>query len=82
MTLSHFRAAPRQGHMDRVKRIHGYLSKMRHAVIRIHTDEPNYSDIPVKVYDWAYTCYHGAEEEIPKDMPRPPRQAGEDFVIF
>ncbi len=71
MTLSRFRAAPRQGHMDRVKRIHGYLSKMRHAVIRIRTDEPDYSDIPVKVYDWAYTCYHGAEEEIPKDMPRP-----------
>ena len=33
MTMSRFRVAPRQGHMDRVKRIHGYLSKMRHAII-------------------------------------------------
>lgn len=71
MTLSRFRAAPRQGHMDRVKRVHGYLSKMRHAVIRIRTEMPDYSDIPEKVYDWTYTCYHGAKEEIPKDAPRP-----------
>ena len=33
MTLSGFRAAPRQGHMDRVKHNYGYLSKMRHAAI-------------------------------------------------
>ena len=28
MTMSRFRAAPRHGHMDRVKRIHGCISKM------------------------------------------------------
>ena len=71
MTLSRFRAAPRQGHLDRVKRIHGYLSKMRHGVIRILTDEPDYSNIPHKEYDWFYTCYQGAEEHIPKDAPIP-----------
>ena len=45
MTMSRFRAAPRKGHMDRVKRIHGYISKMRHAVIRIRTEEPDYSSV-------------------------------------
>ena len=71
MTLSRFRAAPRKGHLDRIKRIHGYLSKMRHAVIRIRTEMPDYSDIPTKEYDWKYTCYRGATEEIPHDTPRP-----------
>jgi len=49
MTLSRFRAMPRQGHLDRVKRIHGHLSKMRHAAIKIRTDAPGYSNIPVKL---------------------------------
>jgi Reverse transcriptase (RNA-dependent DNA polymerase) len=71
MTLSRFRAAPRHGHLDRVKRIYGYLSKMRHGVIRIRTELPDYSVIPEKTYDWDYTCYEGAEELIPDDMPRP-----------
>lgn len=44
---------------------------MHHGIIRIHTEEPDYSDIPEKVYDWFYTCYQGAKEEIPKDMPTP-----------
>ena len=71
MTLSRFRAAPRKGHLDRVRRIHGYLSKFRHATIRIRTEEPDLSAIEDKVYDWSYTCYAGAEEQIPDDMPRP-----------
>jgi hypothetical protein len=71
MTFSRFRAAPRFGHMLRVKRIYGYLSKNRHAIIRIQTEEPNYSDIPEKKHDWEYTVYHGAKEEIPHDMPTP-----------
>ena len=35
MTMSSFRASPREGHLERLKRIYGYLSKMRHAIIRI-----------------------------------------------
>ena len=71
MTLSRFRCAPRQGHLDRIKRIHGYLLKMKHGIIRIRTEVPDYSDIPEKVYDWFHTCYRGASEEIPDDLPRP-----------
>ena len=71
MTLSRFRAMPHQGHMDRVKRIHGYLRRMRCAIIRIRTEEPDYSDIPEKVYDWFHTCYRGVKEEIPSDAPPP-----------
>ena len=71
MSLSRFRAAPRKGHLERVKRVHGYLLKMKNGVIRIRTDMPDYSDIPDKVYDWESTCYAGAKEEVPKDCPPP-----------
>jgi len=71
MTLSRYHTMPRQGHLDRVKRIHGYLSKMRHATIKIRTDTPDYSNIPVKLYDWEYSCYADAKEEIPLDAPTP-----------
>jgi hypothetical protein len=71
ITLSRFRAAPWQRHLDRVKRVYGYLSKMRQGVICIRTELPDYSIIPEKTYNWDYTCYEGAEELIPDDMPRP-----------
>jgi hypothetical protein len=69
MTLAAFRANPRQGHLDRVKRIYGYLYKMRHGAIRIRTQEPDYSDLPDKVYDWEHSVYAGAEELMPHDCP-------------
>ena len=46
MTLSSFRAAPRKGHMDRAKRVAGYLCKMKHAMLRFRTNLPDYSDLP------------------------------------
>ena len=69
--MSSFRVAPRKGHLDRVKRIYGYLCKMRHASIRVRTEEPDYSDIPSPEYDWAYTAYGNVEEVLPKDAPEP-----------
>jgi hypothetical protein len=71
MTLSRFRACPCEGHLERVKRLYGYLYKWKHGVVRIRTQEPDYSDLPVKEYDWEYTCYGGATEEIPTDLPPP-----------
>ena len=41
MTLSSFRATPCHGHMDRIKRIYGYLAKMKHGIICIHVLEPD-----------------------------------------
>ena len=44
---------------------------MCHGVIRIRTEEPDYSAIPDPEYDWEHTVYRGAEEVIPSDLPRP-----------
>jgi hypothetical protein len=71
MTLSGFRVAPRRGHLERVRRIYGYLSKMRHAAIRIRTEEPDYSDVPDPQYDWSRTVYGELQEDKSKDAPKP-----------
>jgi hypothetical protein len=50
MSISSFRAAPRKGHLQRAKRIVGYLSKLRNAVIRVRTEMPDFSMIPPQPY--------------------------------
>lgn len=71
MTLSSFRVAPRQGHLDRAKRIVGYLVKMRNAVVRIRTEVPDFSDMPDADHPWDTSVYQGATELVPKDAPTP-----------
>jgi hypothetical protein len=71
MTMSGFRVAPREQHLERVKRICGYLYKMRNGYIRIRTDEPDFSDLPFKDYEWSRTVYGDVREETPSDCPRP-----------
>jgi hypothetical protein len=71
ITMSAFRSAPIKGHLNQVKRICGYLSKMRHSAIPIRTEEPDYSDIPRTEYDWEFSVYRGAKEELTKDVPEP-----------
>jgi hypothetical protein len=39
MTLSSFRAQPRQGHLDRIQRIYGFLCRFRHFKLRFRIDE-------------------------------------------
>ena len=71
MTMARFNVAPREGHLTRVQHVYGYLYKIREAMICIRTEEPDYSGIPKKEFDWFYTCYAGAYEEIPDDIPEP-----------
>ena len=71
MSMSSFRAAPRRGHLDRLKRIYGYLAKMKHATIRIRTDEPDLSSVPECKFDWERTVYGDVSELIPTDAPKP-----------
>ena len=71
VTLSSFRAAPRKGHLERAKRIFGYLARMKTAAIRVRTEEPDYSDLPYREYDWAKSVYGEVREDIPADAPRP-----------
>jgi len=51
MTLSSFRSAPCKGPLEHPKRIYGYLTCMKDAVIHIHVTEPDYSDLPGQIED-------------------------------
>ena len=44
-TMSRFRAAPRKGHMDRLKRICAYAIRTK----EFRTDQPDYSFLPDKI---------------------------------
>ena len=67
-----YRTAPRIGHLERVKRIVGYLHKYPHAAIRFRTGIPNFEDEfgakPVE-YDWMETVYGNPKEQIPHNAP-------------
>jgi hypothetical protein len=71
MSLSSFCAMPRRGHLERAKRIYGYLQKMKEARIRVLTNEPDYSDYQDLEYDWSSSVYGGVKEIIPTDIPEP-----------
>ena len=71
MTLSSFRFAPRRGHLDRVKRIYVYLSKMKHGIIRIRVQEPDLSHVPIPEHSWEKSMYGNVKELIPTDAPKP-----------
>ena len=71
MTMSGFRVAPREGHLERVRRMIGYLTKMRDSAVRFRTGCPNYDNLHEEKYDWQDTIYSGAQEVIPEDLPTP-----------
>jgi hypothetical protein len=44
---------------------------MKHASIRIRTEEPDYCDLPDNVLDWTYSVYGKVEELLPVGAPEP-----------
>ena len=70
-TMSRFRAAPRQGHMDRLKRIYSYAIRTKNYAIRFRTEQPDYSFLPPQDFDWTYSVYGNVHEMLPDDMPDP-----------
>ena len=69
--MSRFRAAPKQGHMDKLKRIYSYAIRNRDYAIRFRTDQPDYSFLPDQDFDWTYSVYSDVHEILPDDMPEP-----------
>lgn len=69
MSLGSFRVQPRKGHLEAVKRLYGYLCKMKDETIRYRTDMPDLRDMEYEEYDWSHTVYAGAREEYPPNLP-------------
>jgi hypothetical protein len=71
-TMSSFRVAPRQGHLERLKRIYGYLKRNSDGAIRFRTGIPDHeSRNTPQQYDWINSVYGPNKEELPPDMPTP-----------
>ena len=70
-TMSRFRAAPRQGHIDRLKRIYACTIRTKDYAIRFRTYHPDYSFLPEQNFDWTYSVYGDVHEILPDDMPEP-----------
>ena len=71
ITMSRFRAQPRQGHLERLKRIYAYVIRTKDYATRFRTIEPDYSYLPDQNFDWAHTIYGHVQEIIPDDIPDP-----------
>jgi hypothetical protein len=72
MTLSSFRAQPRKGHLERVKRIYGYIAKYRDYCIKLRTEEPDLSALNNKIdLDWSKSIYGDHDEDRAEDTPPP-----------
>ena len=74
-TMSRFRAAPRQGHMDSLKRIYSYAIRTKDYAIRFRTDPPDCSFLPDQDFDWTHSVYDDVYAILLDDMPEPLREA-------
>ena len=70
-TMSRFRAAPWQGHMDGLKKIYSYAIRTKDYAIRFRTNQPDYSFLPDQDFDWTYSVYGNVQEIIRDDIPEP-----------
>ena len=66
MTMSGFRSAPRKGHLERLKRIYGYLYKFRDSRIRFHVYQPDLSHIVLPRQNWE-SVYGDIQKDLPTD---------------
>ena len=68
LSMSRFRAQPRQGHLERIKRIYAYVIRTKDYATRFRTTEPDYSYLPDQNLEWAHTVYGHVQ---PNDIPEP-----------
>ena len=69
ITMSRFRAQPRQGHLKRLKIIYAYVIRTKDYATRFRATEPDYSYLPDPNFDWAHTIYGHVQEIILDDIP-------------
>ena len=72
MSMSRYCTAPREGHLERVKHIYGYLRRFWQFKLRFRVDEPDYSNVPaIPGQDWEHSVYGKHEEDIAENIPEP-----------
>ena len=75
-SMASFRVAPRVGHMERLKRMYGFIRRRPDAAIRFRTGIPNHERVKKPVeHDWTQSVYGKITEDLPSDMPIPKGKA-------
>ena len=77
MTMERYMMEPRQGHLERVARIFGFLRHYKSSSIKFCMDNPGYSMYTPLKSDWKYV-YGNLKEELPVRM----LEARENGVII
>jgi len=70
MMSSHL-ALPRQGHLEQLFHIFGYLKKHHNAEMIFDPTEPDIDESKFVRQDWSHTVYGDVKEELPPKMPSP-----------
>ena len=68
--MSTYMAMPREGHLQQLYRIFGFLKLNPNRKIAFDFQHPKIDEKRFKAYDW-YDFYRDAKEAIPADMPAP-----------
>jgi hypothetical protein len=71
MTIPRFQVAPRIGHLERLKRMYGYLKKFSSTAIRVRVLQPVYEDLPDQQFNLSHSISGNVTDLTPKDTPRP-----------
>ena len=72
MTMSKFCNFPRKGHLEKMRRVIGFMCKIRHYMICFCVDEPEYANVPgIKNHDWEHSVYGKHKEDVPGNAPPP-----------
>ena len=70
-TMARYSQAPREGHMQAMQRIYGYLAHFSKRQVVYDTRMPKHQDEKVTKYDGWKEMYPDATEEMPPGMPIP-----------
>lgn len=68
--LSSFLMQPRQGHLEAIYSIYGYLKQYNHSTMVFDDQEINWNENDFVHYDWK-DFYTDAVESIPPYVPKP-----------
>jgi hypothetical protein len=70
-TMSRYNMAPREGHLEAMKRVFGYLKKFPKGKIVVDASYRDHSNFVFRDYDTWKEFYPDASEEMPDNMPEP-----------
>ncbi|MGH7954585.1 MAG: reverse transcriptase domain-containing protein [Gloeomargaritales cyanobacterium] len=68
-SLNRFSSCPREGHMNRILKVFGYLKKYPNRSICINATVQDYGDLDKNNTDWTQE-YGDAEEDVPTNAPK------------